>query len=303
MNTEEKTTRSNQTKGIIITLIAGTLWGFSGTCAQFLFDDYGITPLYLTNMRMLASGVILVVMGLIFYKENFMAMLKDKGNLVMLVSFAFLGILFNQLSYLEAIDHTNSGTATILQYVGPVLIMVVSCFMAKRLPTRVEFVAIILVVIGTWLIATHGNFSSLYITPKGLTWGLLSAIASVLYTMLPVRLIKEYGSIPVVGTGMLLGGLGLTVMNRFNGGPGVYDTRYITYLSIIIILGTVIPYTAYLLGVSLCGAVKASMVASVEPVSATVCMVLWLGETFYAIDFVGFICILVTVFMLAKKET
>ena len=174
--------------------------------------------------------------------------------------------------------------------------------MSKIWPNKKELLSIILVVIGTWLLATHGDFTSLYITPMGLFWGLLSALAVVFYTMLPVSLIQEYGSIPVVGFGMLIGGVLLSLTNRFHGGPISYSGRYLIYLAIIIILGTVIPYTSYLLGVHLCGAVKASMVASIEPVSATVCMVAWLGEKFYAIDFIGFLCIFITVFLLASAE-
>ena len=286
---------------MIIVLVAGTLWGFSGTCAQFLFRDYGITPIYLTNVRMISSGVILLLIGLIKYRQNIKAVLTKRESLLRLVVFAFLGILFNQLSYLVTISYTNSGTATVLQYIGPVLIMLVSCFLDKRLPSKVEVVAVILVIVGTWLIATHGDFGSLYITPKGLVWGILSAVAVVFYTMLPVKLIQEYGSIPIVGLGMIIGGVMLTLINRFDGGPQTYDARYITYLITIILLGTVIPYTAYLLGVSLCGAVRGSMVASIEPVSATVCMVVWLGEPFFAMDFAGFLCIFITVFLLAKK--
>ncbi|MBP3815391.1 MAG: EamA family transporter [Firmicutes bacterium] len=291
-----------QLKGVIITLIAGTLWGFSGTCAQFLFEDFGITPLYLTNVRMQVTGIILVVFSLIKFRDKVAELFKNKGDLLRLAIFAILGILFNQLSYLETISYTNSGTATIIQYIGPVLIMIISCFIDRRLPTKIEVVAVVLVIVGTWLIATHGDFGSLYITPKGLVWGLLSALAVVFYTMIPIPLIDKYGSIPVTGFGMLIGGTALTVGNRFQGGPESYNARYLIYLAIIIILGTVVAYTGYLVGVKYCGAVKASMIASIEPVSATVFMVVWLGERFFAIDFVGFLCIFLTVFLLARKE-
>lgn len=293
---------NSQIKGIIITLIAGTLWGFSGTCAQFLFDDYGITPMYLTNVRMIVAGLILVILSLIRYRYSFFSLLKNKKDFTRLLLFAFLGILFNQISYLETISYTNSGTATILQYVGPVLVMITNCVIKKRLPNKKEVIAVILVIIGTWLIATHGDPTSLYITTEGLIWGLLSAVAVVFYTLLPIKLLKGYGSVPVVGAGMLLGGIVLSIVNRFKGGPVSYDGRYIFYLALIILVGTVIAYTIYLLGVSLCGAVKASMIASIEPVSATLCMVLWLGEAFYAMDLLGFLCIFVTVFLLVGEE-
>ena len=292
----------SQATGIIITLVAGTIWGFTGTCSQFLFERYDVTPLFMTNVRLLISGVILVIVSLIMYRDALFALLRNKSDVIRLLVFGLLGILFNQLSYLETIDHTNSGTATIIQYLGPVLIMVVSCVMAKRLPTKIELLAIMLAIIGTWLIATHGDFLSLYITKEGLIWGLLSAVAAVFYTMLPVKLIKEYGSIPVVGCGMVAAGTGLTVFNRFKGAPSNPDARFIIVFAIIVFVGTVVAYTAYLLGVSICGPVKASMIASIEPVSATVFMVIWLGEKFYAIDFVGFFCIFITVFLLARPE-
>ena len=299
----KKDIKSLQTKGIILTLIAGTLWGFSGNCAQFLFTNYGVTPLYVTTMRQLFSGLILGFIALVKYRENTRALFSKTYTVVRLLFFAFFGVLFNQISYLQTISYTNSGTATILQYIGPVLIVVVNCVISKRLPTVKEVVAVILVLVGTFLIATHGNLSSLYITPAGLVWGLLSAVAMVLYTMLPVSLIRVYKSIPVVGFSMLFIGGALATITRFSGGPETVDSRFLIMITITIVLGTVIPYTLYLVGVTMTGPVKGSLVASIEPVAATVIMIFWLKEPFYSIDFCGFLCIFVTIFLLAKKES
>ena len=59
----------------------------------------------------------------------------------------------------------------------------------------------------------------------------------------------------------------------------------------------------YLVGVNRCGAVKASMLASIEPVAATVFMVVWLRVPLQIMDIVGFMCIFVTIFLLTKKES
>ena len=136
--------------GIIITVIAGVLWGFSGTCAQYLFETYGMSPVYLTAMRMLLSGAVLSAVSLIRYRERFVAMLTKKEALLRLLVFSLGGVMFNQVTYLLTISYTNSGTATILQYIGPVLVMVTSCFIEKRMPQGRELTAIALVVIGTF---------------------------------------------------------------------------------------------------------------------------------------------------------
>ena len=56
----------------------------------------------------------------------------------------------------------------------------------------------------------------------------------------------------------------------------------------------------YLQAVKDIGAAKASLIASVETVSATAFAVLWLGTAFEAMDFVGFVFIMSTVFLLAN---
>ena len=83
--------------------------------------------------------------------------------------------------------------------------------------------------------------------------------------------------------------------------PVHLDMAGILALAGIIIIGTLVAYTLYMQGVQDIGAVKASMLASVEPVSATLFSALWLDTSFVFMDFIGFLLIMSTVFLLAKK--
>ena len=47
-------------KGIIITLLGGTFWGISGTMGQFLFQTYHLNTMWLTTLRMIFAGIILL---------------------------------------------------------------------------------------------------------------------------------------------------------------------------------------------------------------------------------------------------
>lgn len=58
----------------------------------------------------------------------------------------------------------------------------------------------------------------------------------------------------------------------------------------------------FLQGVHDIGPVRASMISSVEPVSATLFSVLWLGTVMTTMDLVGMACILVMVIILSVKE-
>lgn len=289
-------------RGTIITLTAAVFWGFSGTCGQYIFDNFAADPSYLTGYRLVGAGIILVMIGLFTERENMTAIWKDRGSVLQLVIFAVAGLLFCQLSYMKAISYTNSGTATILQYLGPVLVMVVSCFLSRKLPEKKEIFAIVMALLGIFFIATHGRINTLVITPLGLSWGLLGAAALMLYTLLPIKITEKYGSITVVGYGMLIGGLVLSIGCKMWNAPMIYDFKCIMAFITIVVFGTVLPFTMFMVGVNRCGAVKASMLASVEPLSATVFMVVWLKEAFQIMDFVGFLCIFVTIILLTKKE-
>ena len=290
-------------KGIIITITAAVLWGFSGTCGQYIFDRFGADASYLTAARLLSSGLVLTGLGLFTDRKNMTAVWRSRSTALRLLIFSVAGIMMCQLTYMKTISYSNSGTATILQYVGPVLVMIVSCFTARKLPCKKETAAIILALCGTFLIATHGDIHTMVITPRALFWGIGAAFSLMLYTLLPVSLTEKFGSITVTGFGMLIGGIVLCRLDRIWEAPIIYDSRCAAAFAVIVIFGTVLPFSMYMTGVTCCGAVKASMIASIEPISATFFMVFWLGESFHPMDFAGFLCIFITIFLLTKKDT
>ena len=292
---------SNILKGTLLTVVAGIAWGLSGTSGQHLMA-HGISALVLTNLRLLIAGGILMLLAYATAKDKMLAFLKDRKSLLSLLIFALIGLFLNQFAYLTAIQETNAGTATVLQYVCPVGILIYSCIKDKVAPTLGEIVSIILAIGGTFLIATHGQLDQLSMTPAGLFWGLFSALTYALYIILPIALIQKWGSSLVIGVGMVIAGL---VALPFT---GVLQTAIPTSLDFllafagIILIGTVFSYTTFLKGASLIGPVKSSLLASIEPISAVFFAFLIMNEQFYPIDFLGMAMILVAVTLISLKD-
>lgn len=293
---------NKNTRGIFCTLLGGVLWGFSGACSDYLFTNYAMDSSWLTVVRMLGAGIALTAINLTGSRKRSFAIWKNRLDALQLVIFALLGLAFSQYAYLTSIDHSNAGTATVLQYLGPVLIMGLVCVKNRRLPDRREGIAIFLAVGGTYLLATHGNPKTMVLSQLGLIWGLLSAVSLALYTLLPAKIIPKWGSMIVTGWAMLLGGVAMALISRVWTIPVALDVYGWLAVGGVVVAGTLLAYTLYLQGVADVGAVRASMLASVEPVSATVISVLWLGTKFQWIDLLGFAAIMATVFLLAKKE-
>ena len=292
----------HRTRGIICALLGAVSWGVSGTCSQYLFMDKGVNSTWLTVVRMMGAGIILVILALLTRRRELLGILSHWKDRMMLVVFGVCGLMVSQYTYLTAIQYSNSGTATVLQYIGPVLIMVVTCVRTWQLPNRIEVAAIVLTLLGVALLATHGDPSSLVISPKGLTWGLLAAVGFLLYTTLPVGLMQRWGNLAVTGGAMMIGGVMLLVAVRFWRYSVPLDLEVVGIVAVVVLLGTVLSYTLYLQGVRDLGPVHASMISCVEPVTATICSTVWLDTRFAPVDLLGFASILSTVYLLSARK-
>lgn len=292
---------SNSLKGTLLTVVAGIAWGLSGTSGQYLMV-HGISALVLTNLRLLIAGGILMLLAYATAKDKILVFLKDRKSLLSLLIFALIGLFLNQFAYLSAIQETNAGTATVLQYVCPVGILIYSCIKDRVAPTLGEIVSIIFAIGGTFLIATHGQLDQLSMTPAGLFWGLFSAFTYALYIILPIALIKKWGSSLVIGVGMVIAGLVALPFTGVLQADIPTSLDFLLAFAGIILIGTVFAYTAFLKGASLIGPVKSSLLASIEPISAIFFAFLIMNEQFYPIDFLGMAMILFAVTLISLKD-
>lgn len=144
----------------------------------------------------LSPGVILTIAYIIRERKAAFDIFKSTRDFFGIILFAIFGVGLCQYAYLEAIHHTNAGIATALQYLAPVMVLIISCVRRLRPPKFREIVAVLLAVGGTFLIATHGNIHQMSISKEGLKWGLLAAFGFCMYTLLPERMLKKWGSQP-----------------------------------------------------------------------------------------------------------
>lgn len=288
-------------KGTMMTLAAGLAWGISGISGQYLMS-HGVHVNLLTSLRLLITGIFLLSLARSKQKEHLVAAWKQPKFLKQVLLFSIFGLVLNQYAFLRAIHLTNAGTATVLQYMAPILILSIVCILNRQRPTSFEIIAITMAILGTYMIATHGKLGSLAITPKGLMWGLGSAITYSIYILLPVKLIHEWGSTIVIGSGMFIGGILFSLVTKAWQYPLQINVMSILAYIGIIGIGTIFAYTFFLKGVSIVGAVKGSLLASVEPVSSVFLTVLVLGEIFYPIDLLGMLFIFLAVTLISYKD-
>ena len=289
-------------KGRIYTLIGAIGWGLSGSCGQYLMNDSAVSPIYLTALRMIIAGVFLTILAFFKQPEQFKTLISTPKEMFQILYFGIFGLMLCQLTYLIAIHDSNAGTATVLQYTCPILIVIYVSLKEKTVPTVMEFAAIFFALVGTFVIATHGNPFNLSLTPAGLFWGIISAFTYALYTLLPGKLIQQLGSLIVTGLGLLSGG----ILFYIGSASWQYTIQWKPYTFMafigIIGIGTIFAYTLYLEGVSIIGPVQGSLLASAEPISSVFFSIILLGEVFQGIDILGIVFILIAVYLITMKE-
>ena len=290
-----------QRQGTLLTLVAGFSWGISGISGEYLMAN-GVHVNLLTSIRLLIAGIFLTILAYYRDKKTLVVLLTSKKNILGIILFTLFGLVLNQYAYLSAIHHTNAGTATVLQYATPVLVLLYTCLRNRIWPSLTEVVAIVLAIGGVFIMATHGNPSELAITPAGLFWGILSAFTYAAYLLLPVQLIRTYGSLHVISLSMLLGGILFPLVSQ--AWTYSFDMTGENLLALfgIVGIGTIFAYTVFLHGVSIVGAVKGSLLASVEPVASVLLTVLVMGTQFYLTDFIGKVLIIAAVLLISLRD-
>ena len=158
-------------RGFLCAALGGVCWGASGTVGQYLFTCQGVDSGWLTVVRMFLAGVVLLGGALVRHRPQLRAIWSDRRDALRLVLFSVGGLMTCQYTYLAAIRYSNSATATVLQYMGQALILLWVCLRARRLPTRREGVALVLALLGAFLLATHGSLTALALSPQALGGG------------------------------------------------------------------------------------------------------------------------------------
>lgn len=291
----------NVFKGFCLAVLAALFWGVSGTFAQFLFQQRGVNIEWLITIRLLISGMCLLMYAKFVDNTELFEIWKNKKDVIQLIIFSITGMLAVQYTYFAAIKYSNAATATVLQYAGPVIIAVYIAFKNKRVPVLVEIAAIVLAVLGTFLLVTHGDTSSLSISGTALFFGLASAVALAVYTLQPVKLLSKYKSSLIIGWGMFCAGIVFSFVKAPWDIQGVWDVQTFGYTAFIVLFGTLIAFYFYLSAVQIIGGQKTSLLASMEPLSATILAVLWLNVSYSLIDWIGSIFIISTIFLLSIK--
>jgi drug/metabolite transporter (DMT)-like permease len=296
--------------GVASVLAAGCMWGAVGVFVRIL-DEAGYSPLTIVFVRMALAFVILAPFLLATGKRSFFRIrLRD------LPLFAGTGIssaiVLNVFYSMSTVMNPLS-VAAILLATSPVFVVLLSAplFKEKLTATKLRSLIIVFVgcvftsgVIGGGVSAAVSGVSQ--VTPQGIAIGTLSGFGWALYGITTrYCLNRGYPSLTVNLYSFLIGALVCIPFTDF----GVIASSVAAapgYMLLILILHTLIvsllPYSLFTYGMNFMDTGKASIIASIEPVVATLIGFFLYGEKPDFVTILGIALVLFGIALLNLPE-
>ncbi|CAK8583619.1 DMT family transporter [Priestia flexa] len=286
--------------GLLMIISGAALWGVSGPMIQWLFQNSSLTSSKFLIVRLLLAGIITLTL-LYLTKKNIFGVWKHPRHWIQLIIFGILGMLGAQYAFIETIHVSTAVTAVLFQFLGPVLITIYVAIQTKKLPTAMQLLAVVSALMGTFFLITNGSVENIILSKEAITLGLLTTLGFTFYTLHPTSLIKEWGTVVIIGWGMLIGGVALFIYNQDFSVVHLAHSLTFSTLSILllVIISGTLSFILYIGSLKYLNATETSLLSSIEPLVAAIVSMIWLNESFGIYQLLGGLLITTAVVFLS----
>lgn len=283
-------------KAMACIMAAASLWGCIGLFNRGISAlDIGAPSIVL--VRNLGACVLLALLFLIKDRSIFRIRLR---HLPLFLSMGLVSILLFTLCYFQSQQVSSLAVAAILLYTAPTFVVILSTLCFKDKFTKKKLAALVLAFLGCTFVTGIWSGGGLDISLTGLLLGLGSGFFYATYSIFGRFALRHYQPFTVTFYTFLIAGLGsLFLLNLEDMATMVSSPKAILLALGLTIFATVLPYLLYTKGLNDLGdSGKASILASVEPVVASIVGILAFGEPMNLGVILGLVCILISVYIL-----
>lgn len=285
----------------LLVLAAGCMWGCMGILVRKL-NACGMTSMEVAWLRVGVAFLFMFLGVLVWNKKMLQIKLKD---LWCFVGTGVCSLSVFTVSYFYTIELTSLSVAAVLLYTAPAFVMLMSFFLFKESIDRRKILALCMAFAGCILV-TGILTDKPALTGLGVASGLLSGFGYALYSIFGrYAMQRAYGSITITVYTFLFATIALFPFIKISHiqscmqGKGFGEVLIIIAL---IFLVTVAPYLCYTKGLEGMENGRASVVASIEPVMATVVGMLAFGEKNGILTWIGIGLVLGSIALMSLKE-
>jgi len=286
-------------RNLLYIVLAGFLWGSSGIFSNLL-SPYGFSPLQLTAVRGIVSGLCMVISLLIFGRGYF----RVRKNQILFCLAAGAAVFCTAASYYTAIRASSVSTAVVLMYTSPAFITGYSVLFLGEKITKGKALSIAAMILGCMLVS--GIFTGMTFSPWGIFWGLAAAICYSVYSILAkIEVMRGvHANTASLYHFTTMGFIGLFFLDPSSTAASVAKNPAVV-IPLLIGIGIctcVLPYFLFSLSLRTLSVGTASALEILEPLSATLYSVIFFREKLTLSSIGGIVLILGACLILSRME-
>ena len=283
----------------IFIMCSAVCWGSIGLVSRPLLS-YGLDPVHITFLRCSITAVTLIIFSALFKRES----LRISGikNTLLCLGSGVGGVALMYVFYFKTVDSATLSLAAVLLYTAPCFVLIMSCIFFKEKVTVKKIIALVIAsagcVLSTGLISTLSGDVS-HISVLGVLTGAAAGLCYAFYTIISNQLLKTYSSLTIITYSFSIGTICLIPVCDFDSMLDVM--AQVNVLPFIIPLSfccTLLPYVLYTFGLNHVEPSKASIMALVEPVVATLWSILYFREGYTLTGLLGIVLVFVSIIIL-----
>ena len=284
--------------GVGLVMLAAICWGVSGGIADILMSK-GWDPIVISLYRGAVGFFCFLVWFLFRFKQNW----SFSPRLYKWSLLAGVGVAGNFTFYFLSIQSASIAVAATLMYSAPVFVLLFSFLLRIERSTWFKWGCIAGVLIGIILLTGAYNMDSITVSFLGAASGLAAGLSYALF-IFGFKNASEIGKPQTTLTIAFFAFCIILLVFADKGQTAAAVTSSDAGWFILLgILGAGISFILYFIGIRRTAPTTASMVAMVEPVTASLFGVLLLGDHMKMIQLLGMVLILVTVTVLSVKQS
>ena len=255
---------------VLSVLLAGALWGCIGLFVRH-YNELGLSSMQTVVIRMVIAAVLFSLFVLIYKPKLYKIKLKD---LWIFLGSGVISVGLFTYFYFTSIELSSLSVAAVLLYTAPAFVMLMSLIFFKEKMTVMKGVSLVLAVFGCAM-TTGVIGGQLNVTLAGFLFGLGSGFCYALYSIFS-RFALDRGYEPFTITlYTFIFAAAACALVTLNGLKQIADVVFadfgsIMYAVLFALISCVLPYVFYTLGLKRISSSTASIVATIEPVVATV---------------------------------
>lgn len=274
----------NNTFSILLITIAASLWGIIALFVKGL-ADIGFTPMEIVAIRVTVAFLILFLIGLIFFRKQLIIKAKD---IPIFIGSGIVSIVFFNWCYFTTIRQMNLSLAVILLYTAPAIVVLISRILFKEKLTKQKLVAVLGTLLGCIFITGIGSNHTGNITFVGLMTGLGSGLGYALYSIFGKIALRKYQPFTITIYTFLFATIFLLPLTSlWDKSDLLLKENTMLWALGLGLIPTVIAYFFYTKGLESIESSKAAIIATVEPIVATILGVFLYNEGMGILQMIG----------------